>query len=265
MKSTKTLAAIFIAVAFILFHLLLDDGSINNILDDVTLFSNQQTNSEDSPEYKKGIRQAESKELARIAEINPKAAEDVKSIADALENGYGRTAPIKNTDTPNVQSVMEAIKTKKYPERITPAIVPKAFDRKAFTNNVTYKKKYMDTVEPGRVWQALEPGKGVPKIERISPYYQEVTHGSKVQLKVKALAGKPVTFTSFDLGMFGNQLTSQTVLSDSSGVATVEFHGMKGTIADTKILCSCPVTSGQLKFIVNTKKKKIANSRASIK
>jgi len=186
--------------------------------------------------------------------INPKAASDIKSILDALQNGYGKTPEIRNLNSPQVRSVIEALKTNKFPERLSVAITPAPFDSQKFESNKSYKKKYLNTVEPGRVRQMAQPNKKVPRLKRVSPYYQEVFWGKKVELKVKAKAGMPVTFSSLDLGQFSNTLTSETVVADSEGFATVHFHGVQGTIADTNILCSCPVTSGQLKFIVNTKK-----------
>ena len=64
----------------------------------------------------------------------------------------------------------------------------------------------------------------------------------------------PVTFTSFDLGAFQNKLTSITVQADIDGFAEVTFIATEGTIADCKILASCPETSGRIKFIVNIQK-----------
>lgn len=196
--------------------------------------------------------------LARVKKLNSEAHDDIHEYNDFLINGYGKTPEIGQRDTKPVQSVIEALNTGKYPERVSIAIKPKAFDEKRFVNDAKFKQKYLDTVEPGRVRQSKNPGRDVPKIKRLSPYYQEVYQGEKVPLKVKALPGMPVTFTSLDLGMFSNGLTSMTVLCDSQGFANVEFHGMEGTAADTNILVSCPVTSGQLKFIVFTKKKKVS-------
>jgi hypothetical protein len=64
----------------------------------------------------------------------------------------------------------------------------------------------------------------------------------------------PCTFSSFDLGHFQNQLTSVSVAANDQGVAEVDFFGAPGTINEVKILASSPVTSGQIRFIVNVKK-----------
>jgi len=68
---------------------------------------------------------------------------------------------------------------------------------------------------------------------------------------VRATPGAPVTFTSFDLGQFENQLTSITVRADDKGIATARFIGSPGTINDVNILVASPVNSGQAKFAVN--------------
>ncbi len=70
-------------------------------------------------------------------------------------------------------------------------------------------------------------------------------------LKVKAVKDAPVTFTSFDLGSFHNQLTSVTVKADANGNAQAIFTGTPGTINNVNILAGSPMTSGQLKFTVN--------------
>ena len=62
----------------------------------------------------------------------------------------------------------------------------------------------------------------------------------------------PVSITSFDLGKFDNHLTYQTVEADSSGTATFTFHGIEGTIQDSKILVASPMSRNKLKFIINT-------------
>lgn len=60
-----------------------------------------------------------------------------------------------------------------------------------------------------------------------------------------------LAFASFDLGYFrGSQLSSETVLADSSGVATAEFTAGGGTVDDIKILAAGPLTSGQVQFTV---------------
>jgi hypothetical protein len=161
---------------------------------------------------------------------------------------YGKTEPVKGNTNPQVRSVAEALRDKNHPERLSPLIPPKPFNLEAYKQN---PKAYLDVVEPGRVFQSAQPAKDVPRLRPLSPQLQEVAQGKSIKLKVQATPNYPVTFTSFDLGRFSNQLTSMTVEANEVGVAEVEFIGAPGTINEVNILASSPMTSGQVKYIVN--------------
>lgn len=188
-------------------------------------------------------------EILKKEEERKKAAEDEAKLAKELD--YGKTTPVRGDLNPQTRSILEAEKGAKYPERLSPLIPPKPFDKEAYKKN---PEAYLNVVEPGRVFQSLQPGEGVPRLHMVSPSYQEVVQGKSVKLRVKALAGYPVSFTSFDLGHFQNQLTSLTVEAGEDGIAEAEFFGAPGTINEVKILASSPVTSGQVKFLVNVLK-----------
>lgn len=186
--------------------------------------------------------------LARLEpdpEIRLRRVQMIIGIAD----GYGSSEPIADV-SPQARSVAEALKTKKFPERLSPAIAPKPFDAAAYAAN---PKAYLDVAEPGRVFQGKPPGAGVPAIASISPYAQSVEQGKMVELSVKAAPGYPVTFTSMDLGRFKESgLVTVTVPADASGVATVHFEGVPGTILDSTVLASSPMTSGRVRFKMTT-------------
>jgi hypothetical protein len=166
----------------------------------------------------------------------------------ALEVDYGRTPPVPRDANPNVRSVAEALDTGDFPERLTPLQSPRPFDQGAYLAN---PQAYLDVVEPGRVWQSAQPGANVPRIESLSPRLSRIEQGQSVLLKAKTVPGAPVTFTSFDLGAFDNQLTSITVRAGDDGIARATFSGTPGTYNDVNILAASPMTSGQLKFVVN--------------
>lgn len=181
----------------------------------------------------------------------PKASDTIpvdKEHPDPTIQGYGKTPAVKPDANPNVKSVVEAIKGNKFPERLTPMVLPKPFDPEAFDKD---PQAYLDVVEPGRAFAPAQPGKGVSKIKALSPYFQKVEQGGSVKLKTTGKPGMPVTFTSLDLGQFSNQLTSVTVLVNEKGIAEAEFFATPGTIADARIIAASPVTSGQSRFIVN--------------
>lgn len=139
-----------------------------------------------------------------------------------------------------------------------PAIPPTPFDKKSYNLN---PEKYLSVVEPGRVFQTAQPSATTAKLTALSRRYVQIQQGETVPLRVRALPGMPVTFTSFDLGQFENQLTSITVKADRYGIATVKFTGTTGTINDVSILAASPSTSGQARFVVTVKLPKPAGSQ----
>src|SRR5690606_10279160 len=72
-----------------------------------------------------------------------------------------------------------------------------------------------------------------------------------VSLRVRAVPGAPVTFTSLDMGAFQNRLASITVRADGEGVAVARFTGTPGTLGLTNVLAASPLTSGQQHFTVS--------------
>lgn len=184
------------------------------------------------------------------AETNKAKASGSKQTMDN-PNDYGITQPVRADLNPQVASVSEALRGKKNPERLSPLIQPKPFDPEAYKKD---SAAYLNVVEPGRCFQSKNPGKDVPKIQSLSPQFQQVAQGQSVSLRVQAQAKFPVTFTSFDMGKFQNELTSITVEANESGIAETKFYGAAGTIEEVKILASSPMTSGQIQFLVNVTK-----------
>ena len=159
---------------------------------------------------------------------------------------YGTTKPVLSDSHAQVASVAAALRDKQHPERLSALIPPKPFDRVAYSKDPA---AYLNVVEPGRVFQVAQPGTDVPRIEPIGATLAHVVQGGSTPLRVRAPAGMPVTFTSFDLGRFQeNQLTCITVAASESGVAAVTFVGASGTTGAVNILAACPVTAGQVQF-----------------
>lgn len=184
-----------------------------------------------------------------ITDIRPnRPRSDPKSNKDFTNENIGTTPRVPADANPHVKSVAEALKTGKHPERVSPIILPKPFDQATYLAN---PDAYLNVVEPGRIWQVAQPGKGVPRLASSVDRFQTIEQGQSVTLKVKAIRDAPVTFTSFDLGAFQNRLTSITVKADANGNASAIFTGTPGTINKVSILAGSPMTSGQLKFIVD--------------
>ncbi len=153
---------------------------------------------------------------------------------------------LRGPRNPQVASVIEAGRTGGHPERRTALMTPKPFDPVAWEND---PQAYLDVCEPGRVFQPAQPGQGVKQLGVKGSPNIEVASGASTELAVKAIPEAPVTFTSFDLGNFSNQLTSITVKADDKGIATATFFAV-GTVNDCNILAASPLCSGQINFTV---------------
>jgi hypothetical protein len=168
--------------------------------------------------------------------------------AKATGGDYGRTPPVPVDANPQVKMVAEAIRQKNHAERISAMIPPTPFDANAYKVNPA---SYTEVVEPGRVFHPAQPGPGVPVLRSISPQLQQMNQGESTSLRVNAAPGAPVSFTSFDLGRFDNQLTSITVQANAQGVAEAKFYAPPGTYNNVNILAASPMASGQTRFVVN--------------
>lgn len=166
----------------------------------------------------------------------------------AIGKRMGRSPEIKPETNAATQSVAAALANPvEFPERLGPAFPAPDFDLDAFMAD---PQKYLNTIEPGRIWQSLPKGEGVPQISRQSPLYQSLIQGEAVTLRVKVTPDAVVTFHSFDLGHFDNQLTTTSVQAGEDGIASVNFTASGGTFGELNILAASPQTSGQVNFVV---------------
>lgn len=112
------------------------------------------------------------------------------------------------------------------------ALVP-VRDGASFATN---EAAYLAAVVPGRIWDTLAPGSGVPVLQAVGSRYIEVAAGGTATLSVKTVAGKPATFHCYGGGTFSNGKNTISVKADASGVAIA-------TIAPNG---QCPVVVGSL-------------------
>lgn len=178
------------------------------------------------------------------------------SVADARDSkpsgptlGDPGRSPLHPLDeNPHVRSVAAALRSGRHPERLSSFIQPKPFDKEAFLQD---PQSYLETIEPGRVYQSAQPGEGVRRIRRLSPRYQRVIQGETVTFRVQIEPGMPVTFHSARLGQFENKLSTQTVRADDQGIAEVQFTATPGTRGDIDVLAASPTSSHQARFVVH--------------
>lgn len=164
--------------------------------------------------------------------------------------GYGQSPKLDPASSPAIEAVANAIKSgpaSARPSMFSPMIAADSFNLAAYKRD---SQSYLNSVEPGRVFQGAQPGEGVPVIKRVSSRKQKMLQGESVRLQVGVPAGAPVTFTSFDLGAFQNKLTSISVAANSEGIAEAVFTATSGTIAEVSILAASPMASGRVRFEV---------------
>ena len=154
-------------------------------------------------------------------------------------------------NNPRVQSVLEAARTGKYPERLDVSVDPKPFDQTAFQKD---PQAYLNTIEPGRVYQTMPPKKGAPRLQMIGKNPTTVDSGADVVLKVQAVPGAPVSFFAQRGGIFREStLNSITVQADEKGVATVTFFANPGTVAIAPVVVGSPMLAGNEEIMVSVR------------
>lgn len=171
------------------------------------------------------------------------------SHTDTLSAGEANGLVVLDRSTNvNVRNTLIAAEDRTFPERLSPTVMPARFDADTYRSN---PQAYLDVVEPGRIWQSAQPEMGVQPIAKVSKARHQIKQKESVRLSVKVEPQAPVTFTSFDLGIFQNSLPSITVAANAQGIAEVAFTGTVGTEHDVNILAASPMNSGQAKFLVN--------------
>ena len=196
--------------------------------------------------------QATTKPVPTAATSSALASTTSTSVSTATSAPAASASPIPSRPpslrpeaSANAASIAEASRTGKFPERLSPLMAPKAFDPAAFAAN---PQKYLDVVEPGRVFQSAAPGTQVPVLQAKATSSFSIPVGGSCTLAVITAANSVATFTSFDLGTFSNSLTSITVQANDRGEASTVYHASGGVIANAQVLAGSPGASGQVQF-----------------
>jgi len=187
---------------------------------------------------------ATSNQVDTIQRLSAANKHKVERVSGVLREGI---VNLRLGDNPNVDSVISAMESKTHSERLSPTVLPAAFDAKKYQDDPT---AYLAVVEPGRVWQTAQPASNVQPLAANGRRFHNVQQRESVRLSVRATPGAPVTFTSFDLGVFQNRLPSITVAANEQGDAEAVFTAVEGTIADAAIVAGSPLHSGQVRFRV---------------
>ena len=156
--------------------------------------------------------------------------------------------PVAANANPQAASVAAALKSGTQPERLSMMVQPAPFSAEAYARD---PRAYLDTVEPGRVFQTAQPGPAVPQLVPAGATAARILPNESTRLSVKTVPNGVVSWTSLDLGSFENSLNAITVAADASGVAMVTFTATSGVSHVVHILAGSPVASGQVSFQVD--------------
>ena len=178
-----------------------------------------------------------------------------KTAAPAVTSTH--TQPVAADANPQAESVAEALRTKRFPERLSPLVKPKPFDAPAYAHD---KTPYLSVTEPGRVFDTKAPATDVPVLTPVGATSAACEAGGTVRLAVQAIANSPVSWLSTDLGSFENQLVSMTNEAGPDGVAVAHFTATAGVAGRVQVSAGSPMCSGQVRFIIEVKASTITPS-----
>jgi hypothetical protein len=154
-------------------------------------------------------------------------------------------------DNPGLRSLLAARSAHTHPERFSPLIAPRPFDKTGYDSN---PQAYLDVIEPGRCFQTANTSghDGIPQLRAVSSPIPHAMAGDTVVLVVKGEAFGPITFTAFDGGVFAeNGLGSVTVRADIHGYAPVHFTAPSNARGHLAVLAGSPLAVGTERFFVD--------------
>lgn len=188
--------------------------------------------------------------MRAATDVAPAASRSSKdqTVPDVVLHGF--SPPVSPEANPQAKQLFAALKVRSEPATYSSFAKAAPFDSQAYERD---PDSYINAIEPGRVFSPAQPDVNVVAIRPEGSVYHGVVQGESVALRVRVQPRDPVTFTSFQLGSFENQLTSITVQADGEGIAQANFTASRGTIDDVQILAAGPRTSGQVQFLVNVR------------
>ncbi|NQZ57883.1 MAG: hypothetical protein HRT88_10525 [Lentisphaeraceae bacterium] len=196
--------------------------------------------------HKKEVERA-IKRLDPDAKIDDSYRKEQQSL---LAKGYGKFPAVDlNNMNAHKQHVLEALKDPKNNSgSISITGKREKFDLARYKADPSY---YLDSVEPGRAFDAAQPGPGVKRLERIGKSSIRTEQSETITLNVQSQNGMPVSFLVTDGGAFQNGLSFITVKAGADGIASTEFTPGSGVIRQVRVRAGSPSNSGTLQWIVN--------------
>ncbi len=218
-----------------------------------------------------GSASSSAAQTARVPVTTPQvaapASESASAIAAVLPAGSvptaALTAPTHPTASATTQALLrEAQSSQRFAYRLSETVAPPPFDVAAYRAD---PQRYLEEPAPGRVFQSLPAGRGVPALGLAGPGRFAAVQGQGVTLAVRvhagvdagssagadAVVGAAVCFFTNDGGVFSNGLSTQTVAADADGIARVTYTATPGVSHFVNILAGSPMASGQVALLVD--------------
>ncbi len=173
----------------------------------------------------------------------PRRADKVK------DTGYdfGTTPAIPVDSNETTKKLAESRGNPKLDYRRSSLVPAPKFDRTAYEAD---PQAYLTEIAPGRINQALSPGKDVTPIKRVGNYFHDgVLPGESVKLKVKTEPKMPTTFKA-QLGAFENRLSTITVAANENGIAQVNLKIDGGISGELEVKAVSPVHSDTARWLI---------------
>jgi hypothetical protein len=196
---------------------------------------------------KGGVRRPKSEFISSEKENRWREPDQLSHIKEKGIDAYGWMPAFDSNTNKTVQYALEEVKTKEGKSLFSDDSV---FREEEYKSD---KSKYLNRFAPFRVFSPAQPGEGIPVLVRVSDHDISMVQGETVSLEVEGLPNMPVTFTSFDGGIFSNELPSISVESDEKGRAKATFNCTPGVVASVKILAASPLATGIVEFHVRAK------------
>lgn len=147
-------------------------------------------------------------------------------------------------------SVAEAQDGGQHPERLSVQIQPPPYRR---TRDPAELQRYLDTIEPGRVFQTADPASGAMQLTLVgSGATTVIPRLGSATLAVRTVPDAPCTFLATEGGAFAETgLACATVQANADGIARATYRADAGTIDDATILIGSPEAVGTQTLIVH--------------
>jgi hypothetical protein len=156
-----------------------------------------------------------------------------------------------DSNTAEVQLLVSDAAPPGSPGTVSPLVRTPPFDAGRWVADPAYQTAYLAGVEPGRVWQSLQPGPGITAIRASTATRFAITSAGSVALTVQAIPNAPVTFLALgEVGFGAARSKCVTIKASTTGVASVTCYGMGAANVRVPVIAASPMLSGLVRMLV---------------